>query len=213
MYFSHTGHSLADSNGFLFSIPVHQITFHVWYLYWLFHQSFQFHWLSVHFSPSLPLPPLSPSSLPPLSVQVSADPFRVCKIPTIFVVGSEGQLSSIDYIEVSCTCPLSRSVIVPPFVFLHGINLTTFGIKFRCVFAAPPSQSQSSATFLGWGGEKGYSSDSAFLYIVCSAYYSLIDCRGSACTWGFPAHAKDPPPTRKPHYSWIPFLGVNYLPF
>ena len=44
---------------------------------------------------------LSPSPPLPLSEQISADPFRVCKIPTIFVVGSEGQLSSVDYMEVS----------------------------------------------------------------------------------------------------------------
>ena len=31
---------------------------------------------------------------------MSTDPFRACKVPTIFVVGSEGHLSSIDYLEV-----------------------------------------------------------------------------------------------------------------
>ena len=29
------------------------------------------------------------------------DPFKVCKVPTVFVVGSEGSLSSVQYVEVS----------------------------------------------------------------------------------------------------------------
>ena len=39
-----------------------------------------------------------------LSLQVGDDPFRVCKVPTIFCVGSEGALSSVKYIEVSVLC-------------------------------------------------------------------------------------------------------------
>lgn len=34
-------------------------------------------------------------------LQVSSDLFTQCKAPTIFVVGSEGTLTSVDYIEVS----------------------------------------------------------------------------------------------------------------
>ena len=35
-----------------------------------------------------------------LFFQVSSDPFQTCKSPTMFAVGSEGRLSSADYVEV-----------------------------------------------------------------------------------------------------------------
>lgn len=35
------------------------------------------------------------------SLQIQSDPFTCCKTPTIFIVGSEGTLTSVEYLEVS----------------------------------------------------------------------------------------------------------------
>ena len=103
-----------------------------------------------------------------------------------------------------------------------GINLTIFGIKFHSVLAAPPSQSQSPSALLllllvgvEWRGGGGVAwRDRVYTQpVIYVCVCSQIDCRGSACIRGFPAHAKSSPPTRKPHSSWIPFLSVNSLPF
>lgn len=41
--------------------------------------------------------------------QVSSDPFRTCTTPTIFAVGTEGILTSVDYVEVSTSLLIDTS--------------------------------------------------------------------------------------------------------
>ena len=198
MYFSHTGHS-GDTNPFLFSIPDHLVTFQVRYYILCsgcFISSFSFTDWMLSLSPSLPPSlslslSLSPPSVPSLSLwQISADPFRVCKVPAIFVVGSEGQLSSPDYVEVSSLSEwvsewvrewvvhLSSvmqyhcSIFCFPFM---GVNQTIFGIKFLSVSAAPPSQSHSlSITGMGGGWRDIVHLMYAWPAILICMYYNNI---------------------------------------
>lgn len=53
-------------------------------------------------------------------IQISSDPFKDCRTPTLFAVGSEGRMTSVAYTEVSCN-------VFFPMNAAHSHNLVVFG--------------------------------------------------------------------------------------